>query len=205
MRSGPRVLALTALLFLAAPGTCGADWQFAPFIGFTFAGNTTIVDLEGGVQQVHWNFGGAVTLIGDSPFGVEGYFVRTPNAFDREDIAQVEQSLTYALMANAVLATPRSWNRYGLRPYVSAGLGRLHAFNEDLREVIAPIRLNLLGMNVGGGAVGFVSDRVGLRFDLRFFRNIRGVEPNVDPFAIGPVRLRYWTSSVGVVITTGAS
>jgi hypothetical protein len=195
------VLTAAAILFFAAPRPCSAEWQFAPFIGWTFKGNTTVVDLEAAVPQVHWNVGGVVTLIGDSPFGVEGYFVRTPNFFDREEIAQVENSLTYAIMGNAVLATPRSWNRYGLRPYVSAGLGRLHVFNEDSREFIAPILLNLLGMNVGGGAVGFVSDRVGLRFDLRFFRNIRGVEPVGDPVSpLGPVRIRYWTTSVGVVI-----
>ena len=200
MRTGPRVLALTAVLLLAAPPLASADWQFAPFIGLTFQGMTTVVDLEAGAERPHWNFGGAVTYIGDSPFGLEAYFVRTPNFFDREEVVQVERSLTYAVMANAVLATPRNWNRYGLRPYVSGGIGRLHAYNEDARAAIAPILLNLLGINVGGGAVGFVSDRVGLRFDLRFFRNIRGVEPGGDPVAIGPVRLRYWTSSIGVVV-----
>ena len=35
--------------------------------------------------------------------------------------------------------------------------------------------MNLLGMNIGGGAVGMLSDRIGVRFDLRYFRNIKGV------------------------------
>jgi hypothetical protein len=60
-------------------------------------------------------------------------------------------------------------------------------------------------MNLGGGAVGFVSDRVGLRFDLRYFRNIRGVDPEDLEVQVtlpvgAPIRLRYWTISTGVVI-----
>ena len=30
-------------------------------------------------------------------------------------------------------------------------------------------------MNVGGGAAGFLSDRVGIRFDFRYFQNISSV------------------------------
>ena len=52
-------------------------------------------------------------------------------------------------------------------------------------------------MNVGGGAVGFLSDHVGVRFDLRYFRNIKGVsQEDLEDFPVTlgePVRLRYWT------------
>ena len=86
-------------------------------------------------------------------------------------------------MGNVVLTTPRSWNPYGLRPFVSGGIGLLHATATDALE-FSPVNTNLLGYNVGGGAVGFLNDRVGLRFDLRYFRNLK---PSDDPEnAIGP-------------------
>jgi hypothetical protein len=56
-------------------------------------------------------------------------------------------------------------------------------------------------MNAGGGAVGFLADRVGLRFDLRYLRKIQGPAAEDLDFAIsiGPIRLRPWTTSLGVV------
>jgi hypothetical protein len=59
-----------------------------------------------------------------------------------------------------------------------------------------------MGMNVGGGAVGFLTDRTGVRFDLRYFKNVRGIdlEERGEPISVGPVQLRFWTLSFGVVI-----
>jgi hypothetical protein len=87
-----------------------------------------------------------------------------------------------------------------LRPFLSGGLGLMHASYE---ERIVPARVDVLGMNLGGGAVGFITDRVGLRFDLRYFRSVKDVKEEDRPLAptLGePVRLRYFTASIGVVI-----
>jgi opacity protein-like surface antigen len=207
VRKAGTVLALTGLLLVIPTARASAEWHFAPLVGYTFKGSTTLVDLEDATAERHWNFGGAVALLGEGPIGVEGYFVYTPGFFQREGGGfvgggDVISSYTYTLMGNAVLTTPRRWNEYGLRPYVSGGLGLLRVSAKDQFNV-TPIRLNLLGMNVGGGAVGFLSDRVGLRFDLRYFRKIQGpdVETLEIPVSRGePIRLRYWTTAIGVVI-----
>ena len=103
-------------------------------------------------------------------------------------------------MGNAVLTTPRSWNRYGLRPTLSGGIGLLHAAAEDQLDLLG-YSLNLWGVNIGGGAVGFLSDHVGVRVDLRYFQNISSVpEEDLGRLTLGdPLRLRYWTASFGVV------
>ena len=208
MRRARWVLAVAALLVLAPPVPAAAEWQFTPFLGYTFKGSTTLVDLELGSEETHWNFGGSIMLIGDSPFGVEAYFVRTPGFFESEKtvcnvaITCITGSRTYAFMGNAVLATPRGWNRYGLRPFISGGLGLLHASRSDTQDVIPINDLDMLGMNVGGGAVGLLTERVGLRFDLRYFRAIDAPDwTTIDPpVSIGPIQLRYWTAGIGVVI-----
>jgi hypothetical protein len=77
----------------------------------------------------------------------------------------------------------------------------MHASASDQLQIL-PYRLDLLGMNIGGGAVGFLSDHVGVRFDLRYFKNIKGVPlEDLDIQITGgrPVRLRYWTLDFGVV------
>ena len=205
MRTAPRVLVVISLLVMS-PVAVSAEWHFTPFIGYTFKGATTIHDTENAVGKRHWHFGGAVTLVGNGPIGVEGLFVRTPGLFLNDEsacdiITCVTSSRSYAVMGNAVLTIPRHWNQYGLRPYVSGGGGFLHASRTDTQNVL-PVDLNVVGLNVGGGAVGFVSDRVGLRFDLRYFRKIKGpdpatLSPPVSP--VGVIRLRYWTTSLGVV------
>lgn len=208
MRIVSRSLILATLLLPLCASRAAAEWQFAPFLGYTFKGQTTFVDPEQATTERHWHFGGSVRLLGDSPLGVEALYVHTPGYFERDEVdltaadlvRTITESRTYALMGNIVLTTPRHWNQYGLRPYVSGGVGLMHVRSQDLGDAF-PIRLNLLGMNLGGGAVGFLSEHVGVRFDLRFLRNIRGVDLATQPAPsfIPPLRLRYWTGSVGVV------
>jgi hypothetical protein len=206
-----RVLLFSAILFLTFPDAAAAEWQFAPFIGYTFKATSTFNDFDldedrEATDQTRLNFGGAVRLIGESPFGIEAYYVHTPGFFDPKRrfgiiLPVVLESRTYAVMGNVVLSTPRHWNRYGLRPSLSGGIGLMHASLDDQLQV-SPYTVNLLGMNIGGGAVGFLSEHVGVRFDVRYFRNIKGVPlEDLDPvITLGqPVQLRYWTIDFGVV------
>jgi hypothetical protein len=184
------------------PGVAAAEWHLTPFLGLIFQGDTSINDPEHGAEVTHWNFGGAVTFIGDGPIGAEGLIVYAPGFFEQDDSTLVTNSRSLAIMGNVVLATPRKWNEYGLRPFVSGGVGLLHAsFDYLLAEVLPTVRPNLLGYNVGGGAVGFLSDQVGVRFDLRYFGTVNPKEagPEEEPIAFGPERLSYWNASVGVV------
>lgn len=183
-----------------------AEWHLTPLIGMTFKGDTTLADLgtidfEPASSKRHWNFGGALTLIGGGPLGVEALLIYTPGFFQSDDGPElVRESRTVALMGNLVLATPRNWNEYGLRPYVSGGFGLLHASARDANEVdIFAKSANLFAYNAGGGAIGFLSERAGLRFDLRYFSHVRPVE-DLEIISFGPVKLSYWTASVGVVI-----
>jgi hypothetical protein len=197
LRRALRLLVIFGLLLVSTPAAADADWQFAPLFGLTFKGQTTLVDLEKGAGKVHWNVGGAATLIGRGPVGIEGLFVFIPHFFETDEVSALAGSRTMAVMGNVVLATPRSWNEYGLRPYVSGGLGLMHASQRTLVPDIFPVNKSLLGYNVGGGAVGFVTDRTGLRFDLRYFSSLSRTDQN--GIAFGPVRLRYWSASTGIV------
>ena len=58
----------------------------------------------------------------------------------------------------------------------------------------------LAGFNIGGGAVGFLSQNTGVRFDLRYYSTLHDTEPIPVTLGDAPVHLRYMTFSVGVVI-----
>jgi hypothetical protein len=192
------------------PAHAMAEWQFAPFVGFTFAGDTNIVFLEEGPHDRHWLLGGSARLLGAGPVGLEALFLYSPGFFEPHktepvfaDVAPqtIIESRTFALMGNVVLTTPRAWNEYGLRPYVSGGMGLLSVYALDQSNFL-PARGNLLGYNAGGGAVGFLTDRVGLRFDLRYMSTTpHGRESSEELLTIDGerVRVHFWTATIGVV------
>lgn len=202
MRTPLRALTLVGILIGGLPATALAEWHIAPFLGLTFQGETTLL-YKDAAAETHWNFGGAVSLVGSGPIGVEGIVVYTLGFFHQDsppasDVPPINitASRSVALMGNVVLTTPRRWTEYGLRPFVSGGIGLLHASAKDAPELL-PVSTNLLGYNVGGGAVGPLSERAGLRFDLRYFSNLKPTD-DFDT-AIGRVQLSYWTASVGFV------
>jgi hypothetical protein len=190
-----RALALSGFLILASAAPAHAEWHFTPMAGLTALGSTTIFDPELATDKRHWNLGGAVSLLGPSLFGAEVITTWTPGFFEAGDLDFVASSRALSLMANVVLTTPRRWTEYSLRPFVSGGFGLMHIAKED--DGIFPVDLNLAGFNVGGGAVGFFSERTGVRFDVRYHSTLR--ETDQGPIAFGPVRFRYLTASVGIV------
>ena len=106
-------------------------------------------------------------------------------------------------MGNIVLTTPRKWTEYGLRPYFSGGVGLVHATvkrDPDTFGELPPIDVNDFGYNLGAGAIGFFSERTGVRFDFRYYSTMRRnsdalvTETNTDE-----AYLRYMTLSVGIV------
>jgi hypothetical protein len=199
------ILAACGLCLLAAQPAASAEWHITPTIGVTFAGNTTLLDPQVAAGKRHVDFGGAVTLLGAGVLGAEAIVVFTPGFFQTDqtglamDTARIEikNSRTVAVMGNAVLTTPRRWTEYSLRPFVSGGFGMLQASQSQVVDVL-PVHARMAGFNVGGGAVGFLSPRTGVRFDLRYYSSVRGTDQG--PISVGLVRLRYMTAAVGLVI-----
>jgi hypothetical protein len=193
--------ALAVCVLVALPRSAAAEWQFTPMIGATVFGSTNSVDHEFATDNVHRNFGGAVTLLGGGLFGIESVFAWTPGFFDddKAEFQLVASSRSISWMGNVVLTAPRRWTEYGLRPFVSGGVGWLYARTIEGRDIIG-VNANLLGFDIGGGAIGFFTDRTGIRFDVRYHSNLK---PTPDVPGFGDVRLRYVTASVGIVLRRG--
>ena len=135
-----RALVCCCALLAVTPRPAAAEWHFIPSVGLTFAGKTSLIDLEQATDNVHRNIGGTVTLLGHGIFGVESVFVYTPGFFqmsDDIDTSLVTSSRTIAFMGNAVLTTPRRWTEYGLRPFVSGGLGVLRTSVTDRGNIFS--------------------------------------------------------------------
>ena len=192
-----RVLAACVVLVAAFPRGAEAEWHFTPMIGSMFFGKTSLLDHDHTAEKAHRNFGGSVALLGDGIVGVEGLVALTPGFLTADPIRIVKRSWMVAVAGNVVLTTPKRWTEYTLRPFVSGGFGVNYVSETEVAAVFA-VHNNIPSFDIGGGAIGFLTQRTGLRFDLRFHSSLaRSYEGLV---AVGPVHLRYMTASVGVVL-----
>lgn len=187
------------LLVAVPPARAAADWLITPFIGTAFAGETTFLVLDQGAGRTKLTFGAAVALMSDGFLGVEAEFGHTPGFFQGDDprTRVVLASRVTTLGGNLVIAVPQSITRESLRPYLVGGLGLLQARSADIIGFV-PVVKDLLGLTVGGGAIGMVSERAGVRFDLRHLKAITGEDgPLARP---GVSRLSFWRASAGVIL-----
>ena len=186
-----------AVVLCSPPRDARADYLFVPFIGGAFAGNTAFLNLEQGAGSTQWIFGGSAGWLSSGVLGVEGDFSYAPRFFERDNLAgEILSSNETTLSGSVIIAVPQSVTGYALRPYLVGGLGLMHSGITYL--FFDPVDDNSLGLNIGGGAIGFLSPRTGVRFELRHFRTL---EDATNP-ANGEVstRLSFWRFTVGVVI-----
>ena len=99
-------------------------------------------------------------------------------------------------MGNLVLTAPRRFTEYTLRPFVSGGVGLLRTGLHDQSGLLG-YHANLAGLDIGGGAIGFLTTNVGLRFDVRYFSTLNRTDQAAVSF--GKTHLSYMTASVGIV------
>jgi hypothetical protein len=181
----------------AAAAPAEADWFVVPFIGVKLAGATSFVDLEQGASNTKVTFGAAAGVLGDGLLGTEVDFGYSPRFFERSSGSLVARSQVLTLMGNVIIAAPRDITGYSLRPFVSAGGGLMHVRIDDVANVFR-VNSNLLGINVGGGAIGALTHRASIRFDARYLRSIS----SDDELSVGggPARLSFWRAAVGITV-----
>lgn len=192
-------VAVLVLLLMGVPRPARAqDLLLIPYLGFTFAGDSSLfADLEGGSNESASVLGGSVAVLGQGWFGVEGDIGYVPGFFERGDreIVVPGSSVT-SLTGSAILTLPLAVTRESLRPYFVGGAGLIWAEARDNLSAF-PIRSTMPAITLGGGAVGFLSNTVGVRFDLRYIRSLGSGD---DLIAGEGPRVKFWRGSVGLVL-----
>lgn len=191
------ISALVALFLSAPAAEARADWLLTPFVGTTFGAETTLIDPGGGADVKHWIFGGSGAFLSDQIFGVEADFAWVPGFFEGEDEQDlVRASRVTTLFGNIIAAVPLAVSRESLRPYIVGGLGLVHHSRSDLVP-LDTVGNNSLGLQLGGGALGLITDRTGVRFDLRQIRTVGRARNELT--GLPGTRLSFWRASVGVI------
>ena len=186
-----RYLIGAALVVALAPASAQADWLFTPSIGTTFGADTN--------GREHFTFGTSLGWMGGGIFGWEADLAWTPEFFEGndDDFDLDGGSNVVTAMGNVIIGVPIGGQRdAGFRPYLTAGLGMLQAearSNDDLFRVDN----SEFGFNAGVGALGFFSDHIGLRADLRYLRSFADPEED-NEFDLDIGNFDYWRATGGL-------
>ena len=191
--------ALAAAL-VGPPAPAAADIFVSPFLGVKFRGSTNqlVVDTDNGVRDTKSSVGVSGVLLADNGLGVEIDLAHQSRFFERRGITDdlTTRSGVTTLGGNLLLALPLRVTRESLRPYGVVGLGWMHATAND-QIGLSPFRNDYLGLTLGVGVMGYVTDTVGLRLDLRRLRSVT----SSDTAALSGdlARLSFWRATFGVV------
>ncbi len=171
----PRVAVVLALLVLT-PAAASADWLITPFIGTAFSGETTLLALEQGAGQKKLTFGVSGMLLSDNIFGIEGSLGHTPGFFQGDDpLGLIPNSRVTTVTGSVVIAAPLAMTRESLRPYIVGGVGLMQARAASTAGIF-PIEKDFLVVDLGGGAIGLISPRTGVQFEIRHFKAASGAD-----------------------------
>ena len=197
MKALVRVAALASACFAASAAAAQADFIITPFVGKTFAAQSNVFT-SASVDEQRWVIGASSTWLSDNILGAEVDFGYVPRFFASDPSLPTRSgSNAISLTGNVLVAVPVSVSRESLRPYVSVGMGMVHAGAEDTLA-LSSVDRNLLAVSVGGGAIGFLNRRVGVRFDLRRIRSTSTTLSNST--LLTEPRLGFWRATIGVAI-----
>jgi len=193
----PRVFFVASVLLVALPRAARADFFVIPFAGMKFGGSTSIVDLELAAGKKKLVLGIAALKIDDRIIGFEAEFGNIAGFFNNEkefgDKPLIKPgSYVNDLTGSVVFSLPPGATRGGLRPYAVVGGGVIHAESLEILEVLQ-VRRTVPAINLGVGAIGMLTNNVGVRFDVRHLRSLTTDPPtgsvsrgiNYSRFTIG--------------------
>jgi opacity protein-like surface antigen len=188
------VLLTGAIALVLAPIQARADGFVIPWVGTAFGtninnGRTTFGVDAGGM--------GAGVIGGEVDFGYNPSFFGNTSDFGHNTIIN--------LMGNVIVGIPVGGQRGpGIRPYVVGGIGLVRTQVDGGTLLRVSSSDNMFGWDAGGGVMGYFSDHVGLRGDLRYVRGTHDLATATDstPFNIidfNSNKLHFWRASIGVV------
>jgi opacity protein-like surface antigen len=183
MRKSVLIMATALAVFGAAPARASAQTFLTPFAGVTF-GNDAPTE--------KFTTGASLTFMGKVA-GFEVDFGYTPDFFNQEtDFVVIGDSNVVTLMGNLLIGVGDG----PIRPYGVVGLGLIRS-RVDGGDFFKRVTTNDTGFDVGFGVIGMVSDHVGLRGDVRYFRSF--ADPSNDnDFDVVLGKFDYWQTTAGI-------
>jgi opacity protein-like surface antigen len=182
MRKMLIMAATAAFVLAAAPQRADAQTFITPFAGVTFGEDAPNQQFTGGAS---------VTFMG-TVAGFEVDFGYTPDFYDKSGSAVlIGSNNVTTLTGNLVIGVGEG----PVRPYVVGGVGlvRSHVDGGDLFDDVSA---NDFGLDAGAGLTVMLSEHVGLRGDVRYFRSLQDPPGGAVDLQLG--KFDFWRGTGGV-------
>src|SRR6476659_4575561 len=150
----------SAAAIVMAPMQARADGFVTPWVGSAFGSN-----IKNGQATIGVSAGGmgAGIIGGEADFGWSPSFFGTKSDFGSNTVLN--------LMGNLIIGVPIGGTHgAGVRPYVVGGVGLIRSQIDGGTIAKVSSSDNMFGWDAGGGVMGYFSDHVGLRGDVRYLR-----------------------------------
>lgn len=173
-----------ALLSVLAPNPVQADSFFGVSFASAYARRTDLRTIDNGSTTVGATLGsgGGQLVSFEIDFGYTSRFFGSPGDLGRSHLITIMPSL-FAGPSFAV-----GGGGQAIRPYISLGTGLIRNQAE-----------NEFGWNAAGGVIAFLSNRVGIRGDVRYFHTVNNID-STSTILMTPGRFHFWRGSLGVVV-----
>jgi hypothetical protein len=196
MRRALKVFTLTAAIaVVCAPALAHAEGYVSPWVAAN-AGSTRFSDIDNGRAGFGVNAGGMGKGIigGELDFGYSPSFFGTKSLFGNNNVID--------FMGNVIVGVPVGGTRGpGIRPFLTGGLGLLRTQIDAGPVTPSNYSNNMFGWNVGAGVMGYFSDHVGLRGDVKYLRSFEDMQRGVTIIDLdAPGQFHFWRASAGVVL-----
>lgn len=168
-------------LLVVWPISASADTVFTPFIGASFG--------PGDTERVS-TWGLSLASMAGGVFGFEIDFSRSAEAVTSSVF--IENSRVTQVTGNIIVGVPIR----AVRPYIVGGVGWVRT-EINATDLLLAEQTDGLGATVGGGLMGFFSDHVGARVDLRYLRGA-SVGRSFTEFELEKVG--FWRAAVGLAL-----
>jgi opacity protein-like surface antigen len=176
---------LLSLLGAALPEAVRADVQITPYAGVAFSGDA------GGDART---YGGSLAFMGDV-VGLELDGAYTSDFFGPGDFEGFTTDDNVTTLMGSLVVGPRFADGRGrLYGTLGAGLVKTRVRDED---DFFEVDSNDFGFSAGAGLSYFLGEHIGLRGDVRYFRDLQDPERD-DEFDVDIGDLDYWRGTLGL-------
>jgi opacity protein-like surface antigen len=194
-----RIFVATLLIAVIGPAAAAyADGFITPFAGVNFGGRAGDA-LPNAFDAKRFDWGVSFAFMGAGILGLEADIGYSPDFYGSTDVGN---SSVLTLAGNLLIGIPVGGQQgVGFRPYVLAGVGTIRSELDDFEGINDSG--NDVAWNVGGGAMFFFGDNVGLRADVRYFRTFKEVVFDaIDDLIEIPEseRVDFGRASVGLIL-----
>ena len=187
------VLASIALVLAVSARDASAQGFISPFVG------TTLTSPSTSGSKSSPGFGIALGSLGNI-VGLDAELAYFPEVLDKA-ANSLSKSRALTFSADALIGPHVG----PVKPYAALGAGSMNLNFTGLKSLVNPspdsISTNYFTVNVGGGLIGFLTNHVGVRGDLRYFRAYGVNVADLEGAGLSLNHFDFWRATGGLVLT----